>query len=679
MTKIMPRILSVLFSVLWFCGPVSGWDITPKEKAQAKEWIQQHFLSDTAQLPFSFVYGDTLASDLLAGVKRTLTRKTIDQQRTQHVITFAEPKTSLRLRCEIIEYHDYPAVEWILHFENTGSVNTPILKNVQASDFVFSAGATGPFTLYHGEGSDQRITDFQPFQEVLNPGDTKTLSAYGGRPSDGSLPFFNIAGPEGSGLVMAIGWTGQWQVAFNAEASGLRIAAGMENTHLVLRPGEKIRTPSILMAFWSGDRYKGHNLLRRILLDHYSPTPAGQRVVPPIAVSVHSMYSFDGQTNEANMVDFIEKVAQAQLPVDYLWIDAGWYESTPPNKWVYTGSWQPDARRFPAGLAPVGTAAHEHGLQFILWFEPERVMRDSWLHKNHPDWILAPAPDIPADQRYQLNDGFFLFNLGHPQALAWTKATFAKMIRDYGVDVYRQDFNIHPLPHWRHGEPADRQGINEIKHVMGLYEFWDTLQREFPNLLIDNCASGGRRIDLEMVRRSVALFRSDECWKPIPEQGMNYGLSLWLPLHGMGSISVNPYDFWSGIGTNFTVALNMNDTEVVKAMKKLLLQYRSIQHLLFGDFYPLTDYSLDDTAWMAWQYNRPELGEGLIQAFRRPNAPDEARTFVLKDIDPQAQYELMRLGSRNKRRLSGKELLQQGLAVVISEQPGVAVIKFSKQ
>ena len=55
-----------------------------------------------------------------------------------------------------------------------------------------------------------------------------------------------------------------------------------------------------------------------------------------------------------------------------------------------------------------------------------------------------------------------------------------------------------------------------------------------------------------------------------------------------------------------------------------------------GDFYPLTDYSLENEVWLAWQYDRPEAGEGLVQAFRRPQSADSIRVFRLRGLEPTA-------------------------------------------
>ncbi len=100
-------------------------------------------------------------------------------------------------------------------------------------------------------------------------------------------------------------------------------------------------------------------------------------------------------------------------------------------------------------------------------------------------------------------------NLGDESAWNYCFDTLAELIEKLNLHYYRQDFNILPLPYWRKNDTQDRIGISEIKHIMGLYRLWDALLERFPHLMIDNCASGGRRIDIETLRRSVPLWRSD--------------------------------------------------------------------------------------------------------------------------------------------------------------------------
>jgi len=106
-------------------------------------------------------------------------------------------------------------------------------------------------------------------------------------------------------------------------------------------------------------------------------------------------------------------------------------------------------------------------------------------------------------------------------------------IREFGMDVYRNDFNIDPLDFWRSADAPDRQGITEIRYVEGHYALWDELRARHPGLWIDNCASGGRRIDLETLMRSVPLWRSDTGCAPGHadwDQVQTIGLNQYLPL-----------------------------------------------------------------------------------------------------------------------------------------------------
>jgi len=96
----------------------------------------------------------------------------------------------------------------------------------------------------------------------------------------------------------------------------------------------------------------------------------------------------------------------------------------------------------------------------ILWFEPERVYQGTWIDREHPDWVLR-LPNNPNG----------LLNLGNEEARKWLTEHISSMIDREGISIYRQDFNIDPLPFWRSADPPDRQGITEIRHIEGLYGF----------------------------------------------------------------------------------------------------------------------------------------------------------------------------------------------------------------
>ncbi len=117
-----------------------------------------------------------------------------------------------------------------------------------------------------------------------------------------------------------------------------------------------------------------------------------------------------------------------------------------------------------------------------------------------------------------------------------------RVLREQGIDLYRQDFNMDPLDFWRRNDAPDRQGMTENLHVQGYLAYWDALRQRHPNLIIDSCASGGRRNDLETMRRAVALHPTDYNYSHLAaKQAFHHSLFQWLPYFGSNTL---PIDTW---------------------------------------------------------------------------------------------------------------------------------------
>ncbi|VAX21150.1 Alpha-galactosidase [hydrothermal vent metagenome] len=554
--------------------------------------------------------------------------------------------------------------------DTTGDL-TQVDFNITEVDTI---GSTGDYLLYYSNGSTASVTDFKPIQRELVANQILNFTPNGGRSSDGVLPFFNIEQADNTGRVVAIGWTGQWAATFTRDDdSDLNITAGLEHTHLKLHSGEEIRTPSILLVFWEKDRMRGHNLLRSLILDHYSPTPGDKPLDPPLCAGNSGVIGFNN-TTETNQIEAVNDFASHNIPINTWWLDAGWSTGGFPEG---MGTWQPDPSRFPNGMKPVADVIHEKNMKFLLWFEPERVMRNTWLYNEHPDWLFQPS-DLPGELVYQTN--WRLLNLGNEYALNWAKNYFSDMISSSGIDIYRQDFNMHPLYYWQNNEADDRQGINEIKHIEGLYEYMDYLLQEHPNLIIDNCASGGRRLDIEMTKRSIPLWRTDHCWDPVSDQSQTYGISFWLPLSGMGVNTTNStYAFHSAMGPNFVLAYDFfNAGTPWNWFDEMLNQLKDVRKYFYGDYYPLTSYSTQDNVWMAYQFNREDSTDGMVLAFRRSNSGSTTKAFQLHGLDPAQNYNITNMNDGNSQTLTGQDLMQGGLNIELSNTATSALFVYSK-
>jgi len=616
--------------------------------------------------PFAFTYGGKHSTDLLPQWKAERSSRELDAARVEHTLTYRDGAAGLQVRCVAVEYREFPTVEWTVFFKNLGQAETPVLSDVQALDLKLQRPGQGEFMLHHFTGSPCRADDFEPFETPLKPGASKRITAAGGRPSNSDLPYFNLEWP-GEGLIVVVGWPGQWAAQFTRDqAAGLRVVAGQEETRLKLRPGEEIRTPLMVLQFWRGDWIRAQNLWRRWMLAHNLPRPGGQ--LPPVQMAACSSHQFGEMihANTASQKLFVDRYLEEKLPLDYWWMDAGWYWCD--GSWPKTGTWEVDTNRFPGGLRPISDHARAKGVKTIVWFEPERVHAGTWLTETHPDWVLGGK-----------NGG--LLNLGNPEALQWVTEHVDKLITEQGIDLYRQDFNMDPLDHWQKNDAEDRRGITENHHVTGYLAYWDELRRRHPNMLIDSCASGGRRNDLETLRRAVPLLRSDYIVEPVGNQGHTYGLSFWVPYQGTGTGSgaLSPYLLRSTLLTHFTACFDVRRKDLDYDMiRRVLGQWRRYAPCYFGDYYPLTPYSLDASQWIAWQFDLPEKGEGVVQAFRRDKSVYESARFKLAGLDPASRYVVTNLDSGETRTVGGRELLESGLPVSITERPADAVLSYSR-
>ena len=279
-------------------------------------------------------------------------------------------------------------------------------------------------------------------------------------------------------------------------------------------------------------------------------------------------------------------------------------------------------------------------------------------------------------------------NLGNPDARRWLTDHVDRLITEQGIDLYRQDFNMDPLGFWRANDAPDRQGITEIRHVEGYLAYWDELRRRHPDMLIDSCASGGRRNDLETMRRAVPLLRSDyQSFAGDPgyaagNQGHTYGLAFWLPFFGTGAYYNTNQMHYAGRSyfcPSFGYCADVR-TEGIdwEQIRRLVGNWRAIADCWSGDYYPLTEYTLSEGAWMAWQFDRPDLGKGAIQVFRRANSIYESARPRLRGLDPAARYEIVNLDRPGKSEITGKELMDAGLPVSMPERPGAAIFTYRR-
>jgi alpha-galactosidase len=152
------------------------------------------------------------------------------------------------------------------------------------------------------------------------------------------------------------------------------------------------------------------------------------------------------------------------------------------------------------------------------------VNPDSDLYREHPGWALVTQGYEPVPARNQL-----VLNLAHPEAFAQVLGQLDALLRDHDIAYVKWDMNRN---HVQGSGPRGTAGTHE--QTLAFYRLLDTLRDRHPNVEFESCASGGARIDLEVLRRAERVWTSD-CNDALERQTIQWGTSMLIPLELMGA------------------------------------------------------------------------------------------------------------------------------------------------
>ncbi len=533
------------------------------------------------------------------------------------------------------------AVTTLLRLTNEGIENSPRIQRVRSLDVKIPAVAAR----FEGiKGDECGSHSFEPYACDVTA-EPFVLEPIEGRSSSvTAFPCFDVTvtTPDGTTLtyVFGVGWTGQWHADMSCDGENFAISIGLADSDFYLLPGESVRLPLVLCVT-GADPLSARQAFRRVVREHFSPTTEdGRELRLPMAyISSCDCYSDapkkhpEGCT-EAGLLAELE--AMDRLPsLDTLWFDAGWFPGHFP-KGVGNYSIIED---FPHGLRPVADRAHEKGKKFLLWFEPERAVAGTEMAVEHREYLL------PVEGQGTVWDDQYLYNLADDEACAYLTKFLGDMLEREGVDIFRMDCNINLIRYWRDKDGPDRRGITEMHYIENLYRMWDELRTRIPGLLIDNCASGGRRMDIEALSRSVTLWRSDTGCVPENDEFVSsiwnnqqtIALSRYLPYSAGGHWDQVPYDVRAA-GTSGVACLYdaLDPAFDFARAEAILAECARVRPLWGGDFYPFTEADVRDDNWAAYALCRD--GRGAVYAFRKKNAEDATLTVNLPCVDAAADY-----------------------------------------
>ena len=197
-----------------------------------------------------------------------------------------------------------------------------------------------------------------------------------------------------------------------------------------------------------------------------------------------------------------------------------------------------------------------------------------------------------------------------------------------------------------------------MQHIAGLYEMQDQLRRRYPFLVMEGCCGGGRRIDLESLSRFLWHQKSDSWFHTVSDQSGLCGANLYLPggVINVPTEATDNFGLWSSFAGQLCLAWHPLDKDFpMEQAKRQVKLYKRVRPLLSGDFYPLTECTLD-RPWLAYQFHRNDLNQGFALIFKRTASEGDSFVFAPKGLDPQTRYAISCEGSGLKAVYTGAEL-----------------------
>jgi alpha-galactosidase len=349
----------------------------------------------------------------------------------------------------------------------------------------------------------------------------------------------------GEFFIGQLAWTGGYSFNFDldteigktADAAALTFSAGPDAPAplRVIAPGEKVTTPEMHLGLVFGDLDAAvqamHTHLRRSV---FLPQTRGRGGLLETGIGPELEITPE-QVNHA-----IDEAIE--LGAEVFFIDASWY--APPHSfwWTMVGDWSVNRQRFPQGLDPFRDRVHAADMLWGLWMDAERIGDTSRIAQDHPDW-LAMNYDGERKMGGQLD-------LTNPDAAKWMESEIGRVIEENKLDFFRLDYNTG----LGRGIKGMRDGFVENgywRYYENLYAIYDRLRQRFPGVIFENCAGGGARTDIGMVRWFHHTDVTD--WQIAPRSfTITNGMTMALPpesvdrlLGGQSGQTAADFDFQS--------------------------------------------------------------------------------------------------------------------------------------
>lgn len=493
------------------------------------------------------------------------------------------------------------------------------------------------------------------------------------------LPWCLLQGTH-HGFFTFIEWSGQWLYQIEEVGDTLVVTAALSPLKKRLHPGEKLSLPKVAVGGYQGSVDRARTVIHRYLRRHVMP-PAPDDAFP--WVQFNSWYPWEERLDEREMLAQLD--VAAELGCEVFVLDDGWFlGSGVEGRWGSgAGAWVEDPAKFPMGLWAFGRRVKEKGLRFGLWIEPERVamhvldeyreIRHHWL-AYHGDRLIQHAAS------WQAWAAQICF--GCPEAVAWAKKTLARVIEAYEPDWIKWDHNLYGV--CTRSDHGHQEGDGNEAHIRGVYEVLRFVRERYPHVVIENCASGGSRVDPGIMAFTHVSWLSDLPAPSYRARSQFAGavdlfppeyLNAWVIPHREEPLTVETahYLLRSRMLGAFGISYPMTgwSDELKEIVKEEIANYKRLREIMRRGTVRLV-FPQETTAegWAAFEYWADERGALLVF---RSESPVRVQLIPVGSADPAKEYIITDADTGASERVSGKTLAERGLTVALPE-PHSAVL-----
>lgn len=491
--------------------------------------------------------------------------------------------------------------------------------------------------------------------------DTITLQSKAGVSAAQNIPYFAIddySAGEHSGNVWfgTLQWSGNWQIRVSRDIlRQTKVTGGISNfdCEIVLKPGESFETP----VFTGGFVTEGFGAANRQLHDYQRKTTLNRFTNQPMPVLYNAWATFSFNIDEELL--FAQAKRCADLGVELFVIDDGWFADR-DNDTCSLGDWYPSKKKFPNGLKPVVDYVNSLGMKFGLWVEPEMVNPNSELYKKHPDWVIHYPTREREEKRHQL-----MLNLAMDEVYEFTVDWLDRLLGSCNIECLKWDMNrFISQAGWPQADRKDQQSLY-VKYVQNFYRIIEFINRKYPHVMIENCASGGLRSDLSMAKWCGRINRSDN-QDAIDALQLHEGftkINLSKAAGGGCHLHHTPYfpngrsetlKFMSYVGFNgsFSIGLDLRrmTPEQLEEIKGYVMLYKQIRETVqLGDMYVLNSAFDKNARSVAFQYVSKDKNKSVILVYGNNIGFVCCLPPIMpRGLDPDKRYRLKFVGTKER-------------------------------